>query len=123
MTGWVLFLSFYYTCFLMHACPNSICVLSFFSLFFLVMCKDNKKSPRRQECLRGHDMLGSKESRLERTIQAVEAINSLRAELLLDTDELVVLGHTVCAAHRTSLDLTAVCSNCDVSNSGVLSLA
>ena len=114
MTGWVLFLSFYYTCFLMHVCPNSICVLSFFSLFFLVLCKDNKKSPRRQECLREHDMLGSKESRLERTIQAVEAINSLRAELLLDTDELVVLGHTVCAAHRTSLDLTAVCGNCDV---------
>ena len=123
MTGWGLFLSFYYTCFLMHVSPNSICVLSFFSLFFLVMCKDNKKSPRRQGCLRGHDMLGSKESRLERTIQAVEAVNSLRAELLLDTDELVVLGHTVCAAHRTSLDLTAVCSNCDVSNSGVLSLA
>lgn len=44
MTGWVLFLFFYYTCFLMHVCPNSICVLSFFSLFFLVMCKDNKKA-------------------------------------------------------------------------------
>ena len=44
MTGWGLFLSFYYTCFLMHVCPNSICVLSFFSLFFLVMCKDNKKA-------------------------------------------------------------------------------
>ena len=61
--------------------------------------------------------------RLEATVETCVTVLSLRAELLLDTDELVVLSHTVCAAHRTSLDLTAVCSNCDVSNSGVLSLA
>lgn len=39
------FLPIYFIYILMRLSPNSICVLSFFSLFFLVMCKDNKKKP------------------------------------------------------------------------------
>lgn len=38
------FLPIYFTYVLMRLSPSSICVLSFFCLFFLVMCKDNKKA-------------------------------------------------------------------------------
>lgn len=38
------FLPINFTYILMRLSPNSICVFSFFSLFFLVMCKDNKKA-------------------------------------------------------------------------------
>ena len=44
-------------------------------------------------------------------------------EFLLNTNELVVLGHTVCTRHRTRLDLAGVCSNCDVSNGCILCFA
>ena len=45
------------------------------------------------------------------------------AELLLDADELVVLGHTVGTRERTRLDLAAVGSHGDVGDGGVLRLA
>ena len=44
------------------------------------------------------------------------------AELLLDADELVVLGHTVGTRERTRLDLAAVGSHGDVGDGGVLRL-
>ena len=45
------------------------------------------------------------------------------AELFLDAEELVVLGHTVGAACRTGLDLAGVGSNGDVSDGGILGFA
>lgn len=50
------------------------------------------------------------------------AILSSLAELFLDTEKLVVLGHTVRAACGTGLDLSGVGSNGDVSDGGVLGL-
>ena len=49
------------------------------------------------------------------------AIFCSAAKLFLNAEKLVVLGHTVGAACRTSLDLTGVCSNCDISDSSILS--
>lgn len=59
---------------------------------------------------------------LEAAVETVVTVLSNRAKLLLDTDELVVLSHTVSAAHGTGLDLTTVRSDSDVGDSGVLSL-
>ena len=50
------------------------------------------------------------------------AVGGVVAELLLDAEQLVVLGHAVGAAQRTGLDLSAVGGNCDVGDCGVLGL-
>ena len=55
-------------------------------------------------------------------LQFLVTIDSGIAELFLDADELVVLSHTVGAAHRTGLDLTTVGSHGDVGDGGILSL-
>ena len=55
-------------------------------------------------------------------LQLLVTIDSGIAELFLDADELVVLGHTIGAAHRTGLDLTTVGSHGDVGDGGILSL-
>ena len=49
-------------------------------------------------------------------------VGGVVAELLLDAEQLVVLGHAVGAAQRTGLDLSAVGGNCDVGDCGVLGL-
>ena len=56
-------------------------------------------------------------------LQFVVTVLSAVTKFLLDADELVVLSQAVCAAHRTSLDLTRVGSNGDVRDCGILSLA
>ena len=54
-------------------------------------------------------------------LDALVAINSEVTKFFLDAEELVVLRHTVRTAQRTSLDLTRVGGNCDVSDSSIFS--
>ena len=56
-------------------------------------------------------------------LQLGVAILGASTQLLLDTDQLVVLSHTVGAAHATSLNLARVSSHGDISDSGILCLA
>ena len=51
------------------------------------------------------------------------AVSSVVAELFLDAEKLVVLGHTVGTACGTGLDLAGVGSHCDVGDSSVFGFA
>lgn len=53
----------------------------------------------------------------------LEAVFGRATELFLDADELVVLSHTVGAAHRTGLNLAGVGSHGNVGNGGILGFA
>ena len=60
---------------------------------------------------------------LSKLLKFLIAILGCLAELHLDLHQTVVLGDTVGAAEGTGLDLTAVGSDSDVSDRGVLGLA
>ena len=58
-----------------------------------------------------------------RLSDALVAVNREAAELFLDAEELVVLGHTVGTAEGAGLNLAAVGGHCDVGDGSVLGLA
>ena len=60
---------------------------------------------------------------LPHLLQLRVAIHGAVAELLLDTNQLVVFRHTVGAAHGAGLDLAGVCGDGDVGDGGVLGLS
>ena len=69
---------------------------------------------------------GFAKSQIRKVLFAVNfgvTVDSLLAQLLLDTEQLVVFCHTIRTRSRTGFDLTAVGSNCDVGNSRILGLA
>lgn len=58
----------------------------------------------------------------ESLFQLLISVNGAFTQLLLDAHELVVLGHTVRAAHTARLDLAGIGGHGDIGNCGVLSL-
>ncbi|MEY5012337.1 MAG: hypothetical protein RLY69_52, partial [Verrucomicrobiota bacterium] len=61
-------------------------------------------------------------SRSLENLELAHAEESVVAQFLLDAEELIVLRDPVRAAHRASLDLTAVGRDSDVSDRAVLGL-
>ena len=82
----------------------------------------NKEKIKRESCCVDslfNSLGSSKDSCL---FELAVAVGCIVSELLLDAEQLVVLGHAVGAAERTGLDLSAVGGNCDVGDGSVLGL-
>src|SRR5690606_7433004 len=67
--------------------------------------------------------IGGSPSALQRHERVAAGVAGIRAQRLLDTQQLVVLGHAVAAAQRAGLDLGGGGGHGDVGDGGVLGFA